>query len=348
MVLAGLAVPWLGALSDRTGKTKAYLILTTFLCVSFTAFLSLFAQAWTLIIVFLLACFFFHASLVFYYALLPTVAEPEKQGSTSGIGTALGYLGVVFSIPVAHMVDFAFGRRFVFLAAAILFLIFAIPLFLWVPERKVARPLSPAFGLAMEEWKEVLKTLGKIVKSRPLRFFFLGNYLVIEAINTVIFWLVIYLARVFNPPQIYLVALFLGLNFSAFLFGLAAGSLTDRFGARKIFLAAATSLFITLIILGTTKNFWIFTALGLTGGAFSLAGTWTAARKWVVELAPKEAVGEYFGLYNLTTKISVAGSLLFSVLADRFGFEAALLSQTVPSGLGLLFLWLAGRRPAIY
>jgi len=31
-------------------------------------------------------------------------------------------------------------------------------------------------------------------------------------------------------------------------------------------------------------------------------------------------------------------------LADRFGFQAALLSLTLPSGFGLLFLWLAQKR----
>ena len=41
MVLAGLAVPSLGALSDRTGKTKLYLVWTTVLCVIFTFLLSL-------------------------------------------------------------------------------------------------------------------------------------------------------------------------------------------------------------------------------------------------------------------------------------------------------------------
>jgi len=61
----------------------------------------------------------------------------------------------------------------------------------------------------------------------------------------------------------------------------------------------------------------------------------------VVELAPPEAIGKYFGLYNLTTKISVAGSLVFSILADRFGYEAALFAQAVPSAIGLVFLWRA-------
>ncbi len=348
MIIAGFVVPWLGALSDRTGKTKAYLIRTTFLSIVFTCLLSAFTTVPFLMGGFLAACFFFHASLVFYYALLPVVAEPKRQGFASGLGTALGYLGVLFAIPIAHLVDTLVGRRFVFLTAGALFFLFSLPLFLWVPEREVSHPASPSSELLISEWKKVFRTLGSLVENRSLFLFFLGNFFLMEAMNTVIFWLVIYMARVFNPPQTHLMVIFLGLNLGAFLLGFVAGFFTDRVGSHKTLLAAAASLFVTIVALGLTQNLWIFVAVALTGGAFGLAGTWTAARKRVVELAPKEAVGEYFGLYNLTTKISVAGSLIFSILADRFGFQVALLSLTIPSGLGLFLLWSAGKvkRPA--
>lgn len=338
MVLAGLVVPWLGALSDRTGKTKTYLIGTTILCVVFTLLLSVFTTVPLLIVGFLLACFFYHASLVFYCALLPVVAEPEDQGFVSGLGTALGYLGVLFAIPIAHVVDSLFHRRFVFLEAGVLFLIFSLPLFFLVPERKVINPVSVSVSLLIEEWKKVFNTVSSLKKNKPLLFFFLGNFLCLEAINTMIFWLAVYAAKVFNPTQTFLVALLLGINFGAFLSGLLAGFLTQRIGAQKTLLGAASCLFATVVILGLTKNLWIFLGFGLTTGAFSLAGMWTSGRKRVVELVPEKEVGEYFGLYNLTTKISVTGSLVFSILADQWGFQVALLSLALPSGLGLYFL----------
>lgn len=346
MILAGLVVPWLGALSDRTGRTKSFLIATTVLCVIFILGLSFFQNVRLLIGSFLFACFFFHASLVFYYALLPVVAGPKEQGFASGVGTALGYLGVLVSIPLAHLVDSLYGRRFVFLVAAAGFFLFALPLFRWVPERRVQNPVVPSAGLLGSEWKKVFQTVRSLGKKPDLLLFFLGNFFVMDAVNTVTFWLVIYLARVFHPPQIYLILVFLGLNAAAFIFGLLAGPLTDRWGASRVVKAAALSLFVTIVTLGLTRNFWIFIGVGLTGGAFSFSGMWTAARKRVVELAPEEAVGEYFGLYNLTTKISVAGSLVFSLLADRFGFQAALLSQALSAGLGVLCFAAASRRSA--
>ena len=341
MVLAGFAVPWLGALGDQTGKTKRYLIFTTLLSVLFTLSLSFFTGAFLLITAFLFACFFFHASLVFYSSLLTLVAAPERQGSASGLGTALGYLGVLFSIPLAHAVDTFWGRRYVFWVAGVLFLVFSLPLFLWVPERRVENPLRPTAGLLIKEWARTAKTAASLLRDKPLLYFFLGNFFLVDAVNTVIFWLVVYMKAVFHPSPDLLVALYLALNFSAFLFGLLAGFLTDRVGSRKVLLASAVSLFITFLALGLSPDFRTFAGFALTGGAFSLAGVWTAGRKRVVEFAPKERLGEYFGFYNLTTKISVAGSLVFSLLADRFGFRVALLSGVFPSGLGLVFLWLS-------
>lgn len=338
MILAGLAVPWLGALSDRTGKTKVCLALTTLLCVVFTIYLSFARSVSSLTMGFLTACFFYHASLVFYCALLPVVAEPKNQGFASGLGTALGYLGVLVAVPVAHLVDYTWGRRYVFLTAGILFWISSLPLFFWVPERKVDHPLKPSLKLFLEEWFKVFGTAAALTKRRPLLFFLAGNFFVVEALNTVIFWFVVYLSRVFNPSQVHLLSIFLGLNASAFVFGLVAGRLTDRWGSQKTMLASAASILLTLFLLSLIHHLGLFVALSLTGGAFGLAGTWTAGRKRLVELSPEGEIGKYFGLYNLTTKISVVSSLIFSVLADRFGFERALLSQTLPAALGLYFL----------
>ncbi len=348
MLLAGLFVPWLGALSDRTGKTKVYLVRTTLLCILFVFGLSLFTGVPMLIFSFLLACFFYHSSLVFYSSLLPVIAEPREQGFASGAGTGLGYLGILFALPVAHVVDGMFGRRFVFLVAGVLFLLFSLPLFFWVPERKVDRPTPFSWGTIGGEWKKVFKTLRSLPKNPPFLWFFLGNFFVVDTINTMIFWLVVYMTRVFDPSRDHLMMIYLAFNFTAFLFGFAAGKLTDRWNAHKVLLGAAVSLFLTVILLGLTGSLWAFVVLALTGGSFGFAAVWTAARKRVVELSPSNAIGEYFGLYNLTTKISVAGSLVFSILADRFGFRLALLSLAFPSGVGFLFLWLSRKARAAY
>jgi UMF1 family MFS transporter len=74
-------------------------------------------------------------------------------------------------------------------------------------------------------------------------------------------------------------------------------------------------------------------------GSGGLAGMWTAGRKWLLEVAPPDKVGEYFGLYGVTIKLSVLGCSLFAALADWTGsYRVALLGQLAPLIVGIAFL----------
>lgn len=341
MVLAGLAIPFLGALSDQTGGTKKYLILATLTAVFFLFLLSCLQNVTSLILAFLAACFFYHGALVFYNSLLAVAAPPEKQGFASGLGTGLGYLGVVCSLPIANWVDKTFGRPAVFAAAAALFLLFSLPLFLFVPERTVSRPVSFRWGLWTEEWRKVIQTLKGLPEKPSLLLFLAGNFFAVDALNTTIFWLSVYVRDMFQPGQGSLIFLLMGINAAAFLGGILAGFLTDCWGAAKTLILSAGCLAGTLALLAWVNEFRLFAALAVTGGAFAISGIWTAGRKRLVELAPAEKLGGHFGLYGLTTKVSIIGSLVFSIVADLAGMRTALKVLLFPSTVGLIFLILS-------
>ena len=82
-------------------------------------------------------------------------------------------------------------------------------------------------------------------------------------------------------------------------------------------------------------------------GGLRLSGIWTAGRTLLIELSPREKVGEYFGLYGITTKLSVIGSAVVGVLqdvvskqtgSDLTGWKVAIGAQAGPLLLGILFL----------
>lgn len=343
MILAGLVTPWIGALSDKTGQTKRYLVFSTLACITAVSVLSLFRSPAPLIACFVAACFFFHASLVFYNSLLSVAAAPEKQGFASGLGTGLGYLGVVCVLPLMNAIDKVSGVSAVFLASGFLFLAFSLPLFFFVPERTVARPEPFRFRSFVSEWKNISQTLRALPASPKLMFFFIGNFFLVDAVNSVIFWLSVYTRDVFHPTQDQLILVLMGLNVSAFLAGLISGFLSDKIGASKVLIAAAVSLTLTLILLMLPLSFPLFMAVCFLGGAFALAGVWTSGRKVLLELAPPDKTGEYFGIYGLTTKVSVLGSFLYGLSADKLGMREGLGILVISAAAGLFFLVWSGK-----
>ncbi len=341
MLAAGAVLPFLGALADRTGKTKIYLIRATLACILFLFALSFLKNPLLLIFFFAISGFFYHASLVFYNSLLPAVAAPARQGFASGLGTGLGYLGVVFSLPLADWIDKNWGRPFVFSAAGLLFFLFSLPLFVWTPERRVSKPEAFQGRILSQEWKKIFVLIRKLPATPALAFFLIGNFFAVDAINATIFWFLVYAREVFRPGQSALVYLLLGVNGSAFLAGCVLGWASDRFGAMRILRFSSLSLIATLGGMALTDHFQWFAALSLTGGAIAIAGIWTSGRKVLVDLSPPEHIGEYFGLYGLTTKISVLSNLIFSIVADDFGFRPALLTLILPALAGALSLFLS-------
>lgn len=336
MLLAGTSVPFWGALSDSTGRTKNYLVKMTLVCLFFLCSLALFKQPLPLIAAFVVSSFFYHASLVFYHSLLAVAAKPEEQGFVSGLGTGLGYLGVVIALPIASWSEQRWGIPAVFLAAAALFFVFSLPLFFFVPERKAASTRQFRWNIWGEEWRKILEILRTFPRRPELLFFFLGNFLIMEALNGTIFWFAVYAREVFNPGSSAVIQMLIGMNAAAFLTGLIAGAMTDKMPARKILLFASAALVLTLFSLSIARDFATFRMVCFTAGAFAISGIWTAGRKVVVEIAPQEHLGAYFGIYNLTTKLSVISNLVFSVLAGILGFQAALLVLALPALAGVV------------
>ena len=94
VLLNAIVSPPLGAMSDRTGVRKAYLLVFTAMCIAPTLLIGL-VGIWARLIFFAIANFGYQAALIYYDAILPDVARPETRGRLSGVGVALGYLGTI-------------------------------------------------------------------------------------------------------------------------------------------------------------------------------------------------------------------------------------------------------------
>jgi len=154
MLLVALTMPVLGEWSDKKNKKMSALLLFTSLCILGTALMGLIGQNITnisilaplVLIVYVISNYSYQGGLVFYNALLPVVSTPKTLGRISGYGVAIGYMGSAAGLLIGSLfVDGssfgltipgieAGGRVAAFIPTAALFLIFAVPIFIFVKE----------------------------------------------------------------------------------------------------------------------------------------------------------------------------------------------------------------------
>src|SRR5512143_3656023 len=134
VVAAGISMPIIGAVSDRRKSRMPFLIVLTLLCISATAAISLSSSLFWALLLFSIANFGYMAALAPYDSLLPEVSKGVNIGRVSGLGVALGYFGSIGGLMMVKPFVDSGGRAAAFLPTAILFLVFALPCFLFVKE----------------------------------------------------------------------------------------------------------------------------------------------------------------------------------------------------------------------
>jgi UMF1 family MFS transporter len=366
MVLSGLCTPLLGAICDRTGNAHRYLVWSTLINVGAMLAWGFGGPAWLILAWLFVANFAYQTALLYYNALLPSVAPPERHGLVSGIGTGLGYFGnivVLVSLLVLPPPDFARAEPYL-AGMGIAFLLFALPCMVFVKDRRViaAHDGAPLLAGSM---RAMMTTLRDLKHHRALLFFLLGNFFLVDVLNTAIQFFGDYVNEVyadrlaadtltlFGMPfrgngamMKFLGTLGLLWSLLAVVFGFVLGAFTDRrpLGVMRVSGAALGLALVGGALFGGGDTTMFFCTL-VVFAAVGLAGIWTAGRKLVLVLAPPERIGEFFGLYGITVKVSVIGSTVYGVVADHHGPQAALLAQMVQLVLGLGFLLLV-RLPA--
>jgi MFS transporter, UMF1 family len=338
MLSAAFLAPWLGGYVERRGMSRRSVLVLTFCCVVCTALLSAAGSVVFLLALFALAQIFYQLALVPYNNLLPAVASPRLMGRVSGLGVGLGYAGVILSLWVVDALLVRYpGYGTAYKAAALLFFLFTIPFFLFVPEKK-----AQGRGLPLPRLFEFVALL----KDPDRRRFIIGNFLCADALNAILIFISVYLKKGLGFEDASILDLLILLNVAALAGGLLCGYLTDRFSPRWTMVLAALLLGAAVGVaeFATLRSvaFWSIAVLGGPG----VAGLWVAGRKWVVELSPGGKTGSLFGLYGLTNKLSLLNVILFAALADWTGSYSLSVLVLILSLLGGIFFLLRTGRPA--
>lgn len=330
MALVILFAPLLGAAADRTRKIP-FLTVSTFVAVAATVLLGL--GAWLGLepraAVLLAAAFFFvgnvgyQLGLVFYDALLPVVTTRETIGRIGALGVSIGYLGSVVGLGIGTVVLLRNpdGEPLLFALAGAAFLAFALPALLFIRERP-GRGVPAGRTLRQEAFASTMATLRKLPGEKAMARFLVGRWLYSDAANTVILILGIFAVKEAGfeaETTDYTILLGLGIV-AAIAAAPLWGRLVDRNGPVPTLQAVLLLWFATLLftalhpVLGLDRPlFYVYGALV----GVCLGGTWSCDRPILVGLAPRESVGEWFGLYALAGRFAaITGPLLYSAIVD--------------------------------
>lgn len=344
-LLVAAVAPLLGAVADRRGARKRFLLFFAAMGIVMTASLAALAQgAWlAAIAVYVAAVIGFSAANVFYDALLVFVAAPRRRDVVSALGYALGYLGggLLFALNVWMAVSPAtFGLadagqavRLSFLLVAGWWAIFSVPILLFVKEPRTAERTTALEAMAAAVG-QIRRTFGHLRRLRVAALFLAAYWLYIDGVDTIVHMAVDYGLSI-GLPQGALIQALLITQFVGFPAAIAYGWLGERIGAKAGILAgvgAYAAITVGGYFMRTEGHFYaLAVAIGLVQG-----GVQALSRSLFSRLIPPGQSGEFFGFYNMLGKFAaVLGPLLMGVTARLTGSPRA-------SILSVLLLFVAG------
>lgn len=344
-----LASPLLGAMTDRAPRRMPFLVVSTLVCVGFTALLGRDGFLLTAIC-FTIANVAYQAGLQFYDAMLPEVSHEGNRGRISGIGVGVGYLGSYIAVGLGLKAVFGSDDKpFLFTMIAFFFLLFALPCFLFVKERGNPNPRE-VFSLKMvrESTRDTIRTVRSGREYPGLVRFLVGRVFYTDPINTVITIMGLYTINVAmstgltsrQGEETAKIILMTAITF-AVLGGFAWGWLVDRLGPKQtlnyvlymwvgvFLLAAAVGIF--------SLPLWLLYVVASSAGV-ALGGIWAADRPYMLRLAPPSRIGEFYGLYGMVGRFSAITGPLIWAFVTWLTFNILHLPLHVGQGIGVLVL----------
>jgi len=334
--------PLIGAFADQGGRKRKLLALFAFLGALMSFSLYLVGQGmWQLaLLCYGFGIIGFSGSIVCSDALLVDVAEPGEYDRVSAFGFALGYLGggLLFAINVLMVLspasfglaDAAAAVRTSFLTVAVWWLVFSLPVLLFVQERVTV----VSNGSAMAAFRELGSTIREVRREPRIALFLLAYWLYIDGVDTIVRMAVDYgLALGFNSSD--LLTALLVTQFVGFPAALVFGRIGERIGAKGGILIGLWVYGLVVAWAWRMDSAWEFYGLAVTIGLVQ-GGVQSLSRSLYAQLIPRQKAAMFFGFYNMLGKFAaVLGPLLV-------GWVGLLSGSSRTGILAILILFVAG------
>jgi UMF1 family MFS transporter len=348
-ILIALGSPFLGAVADGGGRRKPWMALFSALFVVALATLWLAvpkADMPTIAIVlaaFVVATAMAEFTTVFTNSMMPSLVPHDQLGRLSGTGWAVGYAGGLASLAIMAgliVADPASGRtllglepvlaldtaaregdRLVGPFAAVWYVLFMIPFFLFVPD--VARGAARGTKAAMAE---LWQTIRSLPSDRDMLLFLIARMLYSDGLSAIFAFGGIYGAAVFGWGALELGLFGIVLTLTGAFGALIGGVLDDRVGSKTVIIGALLLLIVgafgilsvdqshvlfvsevTPKVVGSepfsSTGEQVFLAFAVLVGMVS-APVQAASRALLARLAPRDKITQYFGLFAFSGKVT--------------------------------------------
>lgn len=292
---------------------------------------------------------------VFNNAMMPTLVPPERIGRLSGTGWATGYIGGILSLvlvlgflaanpdtgrtlfgltplfgldPATHE-----GDRIAGPLTGLWFVVFVLPMFLLTPDYPAKDRLREAVRIGLRDLRTTLKSLPE---RRSLMAFLIANMIYTDGLVSLFAFGGIYAAGTFGWNTIQIGSFGILLALAGTIGAWLGGKFDDRLGSKTVIIASLTILLASvgaILLISRDSIFFIpvtppergsalFSApaeraylvlgflIGLAAGPLQ-----AASRSLLIQMAPKERIAQYFGLFALTGKVtSFIGPLLIGFI----------------------------------
>ncbi len=385
-LLIAFLSPVMGAVADITGNRKRWVVAFSVLLVLGSA--SLWwaepGAPWAVTIAltgFIIATIGVEFATVFTNAMMPTLAPPEKLGRLSGTGWAVGYLGGLVSLGVVLVFMAAHpdtgrtiagfepiwgldpetgaGDRLTGPLTAVWYIVFVIPLFLFVPDIQARARVSEAVRMGLAELKATVRSLPR---HRDMLLYLIAHMAYVDGLVALFAFGGIYGAGPFGWGTTEIGVFGILLTISGTVGAFIGGRLDDLLGPKAVVLGALTTLMLAsaaILSIGSDRVLFVvetvpriegaglfstapeqvYLGLGLVIGA--VAGPLqSASRTLLARLAPAAAMTQFYGLYALSGKVtSFLGPLLVGAVtawADSQRAGMAMLLVFFAAGIALL------------
>ena len=346
-LIIALIAPVLGAMADRSGLRRRFLIAATLVSAGATAWLTFIVPGTgnavlAALTLFVIANVGFEVGMVFYNSFLPQLSTPRTIGRISGYAWGLGYAGGLVCLVVALLgliglgegapwlplsTEDGFNIRASNLLVGVWFLLFSLPALILLRDEVTPRAGTSAGSTVASvraTFRDLRRTLTRIRDFEDIVRFLVARLIYNDGLITVFAFGGVYAAGTFGMDTSEVIVFGIALNVAAGLGAFLFGLVDDRVGGRITVLWSLVGLFVCSLVAVAAPNRTWFWAAALALGLF-MGPNQSASRSLMGRFAPKRYESEFFGFFAFSGKATAfLGPLLLGLLTAGYGQRAGI------------------------